>query len=190
MNRISAFFSLIRCRGCCDTVEDNHGGDVTVSDIDWDEVPLDVTWKSLTPFTPRVEWARVVKVYDADTITVAARVPTREGSAVHRFPVRLIGIDTPEIKGGTRQETLVAKHARDKLVFLHKNMVRLESGDKNDKYGRLLARVFYDDLCVNDWLVAQKLAVPYDGGTKNSPKSWVEYSGVTLDEVSGLIIDK
>ena len=42
---------------------------------------------------------------------------------------------------------------------------------KNEKYGRILADVYLDDLHINKWMIDQKFAVEYDGKTK---KIWVE----------------
>jgi endonuclease YncB( thermonuclease family) len=44
-----------------------------------------------------------------------------------------------------------------------------------EKYGRILADVYLDDLCVNDWLIKEHYAVKYDGGTKIPPESWLKY---------------
>jgi len=41
-----------------------------------------------------------------------------------------------------------------------------------EKYGRLLAEVYLNDLHINSWLVENELAVPYDGGKKQK----IEYS--------------
>ena len=35
-----------------------------------------------------------------------------------------------------------------------------------EKYGRVLAKVYVRDRCMNDWLVEQRHAVRYDGGKK------------------------
>ncbi len=35
-----------------------------------------------------------------------------------------------------------------------------------DKYGRLLAEIYIDDIHVNQWLINNNLAKPYEGGTK------------------------
>jgi endonuclease YncB( thermonuclease family) len=46
---------------------------------------------------------------------------------------------------------------------------------KTEKYGRLLADVYIDQIHLNDYLLKKRLAVVYDGGTKNCPKNWMEY---------------
>ena len=44
-----------------------------------------------------------------------------------------------------------------------------------EKYGRLLADVYFGGRHLNAWLVEQRYALPYDGGTKQVPDSWVHY---------------
>jgi endonuclease YncB( thermonuclease family) len=44
-----------------------------------------------------------------------------------------------------------------------------------DKYGRLLSRVKIGKVDIADSLISQRMAVPYDGGTKKSPSDWAEY---------------
>ena len=141
-------------------------------DNDYLNVPI--KWEDTTPFTVPISGGQVIKVYDGDTITIAAKLQTRN-SPLYRFSVRLNGIDTPEIKGQSEDEKSVAKEARDALtaMILHKN-IQLKNVT-TEKYGRILADVYLDNLHINNWLVEQRFAVTYDGGTKLSPKSWVRY---------------
>ena len=55
-------------------------------------------------------------------------------------------------------------------------MVELRNTD-TDKYGRVLAEVWFEGTNLSDWLIDQGLAVPYDGGTKQPPEDWLEYYG-------------
>jgi micrococcal nuclease len=131
-------------------------------------------WENTHEFVFPTTGGKVIKVYDADTITIASKLPY-EGSPYYRLHVRLNGIDCPEIKGKTIEEKQVAVEAREFVASLVLGkMVRLENV-KSDKYGRLLATVYVDDVCVNDLLLKQHLAVSYDGGTKHTPESWVQY---------------
>ena len=78
----------------------------------------------------------IVKVYDGDTVTMLCEIGGRQ-SAV---PVRLYGVDAPEIHNGkTEGESVVAQHVRDLLsdVFLGRFVHVQVRG--HDKYGRLLA---------------------------------------------------
>lgn len=117
-------------------------------------------------FVPNINYAKVVKVYDGDTITVACKYPVR-GNNLYRFSVRLAGIDAPEINADNcidRNEAIISRNELCKLIF--NETVRLDN-IRTEKYGRLLADVYLDDLHVNNWLLKNNYAVPYDGGSKN-----------------------
>lgn len=134
----------------------------------------ELKWDDTIPFTIPIKGGKVIKVYDGDTITIAAKLPF-ENSLLYRFSVRLNGIDTPEIKGKNDDEKEAAKNARDALskLILNKHIV-LKNVD-NEKYGRVLADVYLGDLHINDWLVRERYALRYDGGAKRVPISWLNY---------------
>ena len=130
------------------------------------------TYESSIPFVPPITYGKVIKVYDGDTITIAAKLPYSE-SPVYRVSVRLNGIDTPEIKGETQKEKDLAKQVRDSLkVKIMGKIVQLKN-TSSEKYGRLLADVYVDDICINDWMIEQGFAVKYNGGTKERPDEWI-----------------
>ena len=133
-----------------------------------------IKWEETTAFTPPISGGQVIKVYDGDSITIAGYLPMYN-SPLFRFSVRLNGIDTAEIKGKSEDEIESAKQARDALskLILHKEIILKNVA--TEKYGRVLADVYLDDLCVNDWLIKECYAVKYDGGTKKPPKSWLKY---------------
>ena len=130
-----------------------------------------INYKDTLAFIPPVKFGKVIKVYDGDTITIAARLPF-EGSPIYRFSVRLAGIDSAEIRGGTKNETEIAKVARDalyKLIF--GKVIELRNNGK-EKYGRLLADLYLGELYINQWMIDNGYAVPYDGGKKNKSVEW------------------
>ena len=127
----------------------------------------DIKWKDTVKFIFPVTGGRVIKVYDADTITIASKLPY-EASPLYRLSVRLNGIDTPEIKGKgvSDEEKEAAKSARNFVSNMVLNkFVRLEN-IQSEKYGRILAEVFIDDIHLNELLIKERYAVKYDGGTK------------------------
>ncbi len=66
------------------------------------------------------------------------------------------------------EEKKAAKEARDfvsNLVF--NKFVRLENV-QSEKYGRILADVFIDDIHLNELLIKEGHAVEYHGGTKTA----------------------
>ena len=56
----------------------------------------EVNYEDTIPFIPPITHGKVIKVYDGDTITIAALLPY-ENSKLYRFSVRINGIDCPEI---------------------------------------------------------------------------------------------
>ena len=72
-------------------------------------------------------------------------------------------------------EKHMAQKARDALserimgkdIFL-KNV-------QTEKYGRLLCEIYLDKENLNQWMINQRYALAYDGGTKVIPKSWTKY---------------
>ena len=130
-----------------------------------------VDWNNTTPFVPPIKSGYVIKVYDGDTITIAAKMPYMN-SPIYRFSVRLNGIDCPEIKGKTITEKELAINARDALAnkIMRKN-VTLQNVSL-EKYGRLLADVYCEGVHMNQWMLDKKFALPYDGGKKSRPLEW------------------
>lgn len=113
--------------------------------------------------------ARVVDVYDGDTITAVFKYR----GEYNKWPCRLDGIDTPELKTKNDKEKLAAGQARDYLrnLILDK-IVRLVCGEF-DKYGRLLVKVIDEyGQNVNELLIFQGYAKDYHGGAK------IEWEGV------------
>jgi len=53
-------------------------------------------------------------------------------------------------------------------------MVYLENLS-TEKYGRVLADVIFEGSSCSQMLLEHRLAVPYDGKTKNCPKNWATY---------------
>lgn len=139
------------------------------------EKSIEVKWKDTVPFTLPLKNGYVTKVYDGDTITIANRLPLINDDTIYRFSVRLNGIDTPEIKGKTLDEKTAAISARDALIekILHKHIIL--KNVSTEKYGRLIADIWIDNLHINQWLIDNRYALNYDGGTKTSPQSWIHY---------------
>lgn len=133
-----------------------------------------IKWEDTVEFTFPITGGQVIKVYDGDTITIATKLPFND-SPLYRLSVRFNGIDTPEIKGKSEDEKNAAKSARDALSGLILNKLVVLKNIQSEKYGRILAEVYMDELCLNEWMIQQRYAVKYDGGTKKSPSSWITY---------------
>ena len=121
--------------------------------------------------SPYVYNAEVVSVYDGDSITVLLDLGMK---ITVKASCRLFGVDTPEVRSKVAGEKEAAYKAKDRVksLVLGKNVV-VQSIQKPDKYGRLLVRIWTEEgQCVNDLLISESLAVPYDGGTKLSWANW------------------
>lgn len=131
----------------------------------------DADWDNTAPFVPPVTRGKVIKVYDGDTITIASKLPYKS-SEIYRFSVRLRGIDSPEIKSKSPVEKELAMNSKMSLsnVILGQ-MVDLKNVS-TEKYGRILADVYIDNVNISKWMLENKLAVPYDGGKKTRPPEW------------------
>ena len=139
--------------------------------------------------------ARVLDVYDGDTITVAIEYPP---GFVFRHSLRVAGIDTPEMSGDQASEAATARQAL--LALLLPELVSLPSSKAAagplrplnpinryqtrallaehpvivtaavrgaEKYGRLLASVrLGTNLDLAKQMLAGGYAVQYDGGAK------------------------
>lgn len=108
--------------------------------------------------------------YDGDTCYVSA--PVLPGK-LSKMSVRVLGIDTPEIKGKCEKEKELALIGRQTANELFRAAKTIEFKDlKWDKYGgRILSNVYLDGLLYSDILIDKGLARPYDGGAK---KGWCD----------------
>ena len=102
--------------------------------------------------------ALVTKVYDGDTITVD--IDLGFGVCLKGQKIRLLGIDTPEIRGVEREEGLRSRDVlRGKIINKWVSIKTFK--DKKGKYGRWLGEVWLDDLCMNEWLLTEGYAKPF-----------------------------
>lgn len=102
---------------------------------------------------------KVERVYDGDTITVRFQI----GFHICILEtVRLYGIDAPEMRGTNKEQGRISRD-RLRALILDKEVIVKTYKDKTGKYGRYLADVYIESpqglVCVNDWLVKEKLAV-------------------------------
>jgi micrococcal nuclease len=107
----------------------------------------------------------VTSIYDGDTF----RVTIRNWPAVvgERVPVRVLGIDAPELRGKCQQEKERARAAKQFTVAALRGAKRIELQQiERGKYFRLLARVSVDGRDLGEQLIERGLARPYDGGTR------------------------
>ena len=131
------------------------------------KIPKNLNIKELSQFYPNINKGRVIKVYDGDSITIAARIPILKNNTIYKFNIRLNRIDTPELRTSNPIEKEYAIKIRDRLSEKIMNKMVNIKVLKTDKYGRYLAEVSYKKLNINDWLINNGYAINYNGGTKN-----------------------
>jgi len=111
--------------------------------------------------------SKVISVYDGDTFRVDIdSLPPIVGKNI---PIRLNGVDTPEIRGKCQYEKDLALIARDfvrnKLANAKEiKLTKLQRG----KYFRVVADVMIDGVSLDKELLENKLAYKYTGGKKSS----------------------
>jgi len=117
------------------------------------------------PYIYRVK--QVLKVVDGDTIDADIDLGF-DISLTKR--VRLSGVDTPESRTTDLKEKELGLEVKE---WLKKNLdgkknilIKTELPDSTEKYGRILGRLYVDDVCLNDRMISEGYAWEYDGGTK------------------------
>lgn len=150
-------------------------------------------------FVPNIFCAKVVKVYDGDTITIATFLYGEE--VPYKFSVRLIHVDAPEIRTKNISEKKAALFVTERLKEKILGKLVYITNVTYEKFGRLLANVYLDnedakkdrqDNSINKWLLDNNYCVVYDGGRRKPPNDWLAYvhSGETTDYETKDYIEK
>lgn len=103
--------------------------------------------------------------YDGDTCYVTATVLPE---TLQKMSVRILGIDTPEIKGECAKEKTLAQEGKEFANKLFKAAKLIEYRDLEwDKYGgRILSNVYLDGELYSKKIIDAGLARPYFGDKK------------------------
>lgn len=118
--------------------------------------------------------AKVVDVYDGDTITVIFLLNGNKDSPF-KIKIRILGIDTPEIRTKNPEEKRAAIVVRDYVKNMLLNQIITLEIKKWDKYGgRLDGNIYVNNPYGNNFSLADHLininyAKNYDGSGK---KEW------------------
>jgi micrococcal nuclease len=123
---------------------------------------------------PWIYNAEVKKVVDGDTFDIIIDLGF---DTLRKGRVRLYGVNTPESRTSNLEEKkqgLAAKEFTEQWLAKADNWVKIETIiDKNEKYGRVLAKVWdKDGNCLNTDIVASGLAREYYGV---GDKTWTEF---------------
>lgn len=126
---------------------------------------------------PNIAWGKVVRIIDGDTVEVVAPVwPSKELSL---FKIRLDGIQCPEVSNKakvSKAEQAVGLEAKFLVQQRWLNKMVLVKPRAYEMFGRLLAKLIdEEEICINDWLISQHLAVEWDGSAKITNMDWKKY---------------
>lgn len=132
--------------------------------------PEKQTLKEATPSTCQntetsFRCVKVVEVYDGDTIFID--LPDQHPLFGRRMGVRVLGIDTPELRTSDaceKKKGLEVKAVLQK-IFNQSASVDILNVEK-DKYFRILGDVYVDGKSVAQELIKLRLAYPYSGEKK------------------------
>lgn len=155
----------------------------SVAPITLDQKLAEVKLGSNFSFAGVATVAKVVDVYDGDTITVSWY---GNHDQLIQYKVRLLGFDCPEMKPSLSSATRDAEKAaavRAKLALISKidsKLIFMECGEF-DKYGRVLATIYtwngkekVENL--NEWMIAQGHGIPYQGKKKIQYSEWASHA--------------
>lgn len=129
-----------------------------------------------------LQFARVERVYDGDTINVLTALDNRE--PYYEYSLRILGIDAPELTPPRRMlhrelHIAAAKVARDRLrVLIPDKSIICVNYKPEDKYGRLLGTIYEDEWELYDEDPNRVLAESCNLGQRLLEEGFVnEYTG-------------
>ncbi|PWI34926.1 nuclease [Vibrio albus] len=107
--------------------------------------------------------AEVLSIYDADTFRV--NIQGWVDIIGNNMPIRVNGVDAPEIRGKCPEEKAAARKAKQFTVEALRTANAIELRNmRRGKYFRILANVYVDGKELSALLINAGLARPYDGG--------------------------
>jgi endonuclease YncB( thermonuclease family) len=133
--------------------------------------------------------ARIISVYDGDTITAGILLNLNGTYSPIKINMRCLGYNAPEMKVASEKELATA--CRDYLrSLIHDKVVLLDINDEMDKYGRCLGTIYFmhggitnehleksqyrpellKATCANatDYMLTNTCCRPYDGGARDA----------------------
>lgn len=129
--------------------------------------PYAMTYDECKKFVPLRDGDKVfcTKVYDGDTVTLCWL--DNHGEKV-RIGCRIYGIDTPELRGSSDDEKMLALRAKERLSKEVLNKFVTVRNEGVEKYGRVLADLSTDDheSIMEYMLEDSEICKPYSGGKK------------------------
>ena len=161
------------CASCC--IKGNPQSKYIMNPIDLLE-RIDPKTVPKVPFQDKIIFARIEEIYDGDTVKIIVLF----GETPVKLSLRILGIDTPEIKhaeGRLPEEHAAAVKVRDYMRSLFPKSIAKICIRDWDKYGgRVLGELFLEtgESC-SEILIHGRWARPYNG---EKQKPW------TLEELT------
>ena len=127
-----------------------------------------MTQSNKDPYIYRIK--SVTKVVDGDTID--ADIDLGFDISLNKR-IRLAGIDTPESRTRNLKEKALGLESKEwmkkTLAGAKDILIKTELPDSTEKYGRIIGHLFINgqDTSLNNQMIAEGYALPYDGGTKD-----------------------
>lgn len=108
---------------------------------------------------------KLISVYDGDTFKVTIlNWPPIIGEEIN---IRISGIDAPEMNDVRDNVQQLAEEAKQFVTTQLRNAEKIELFNlRRDKYFRIIADVYLDGEYLNDLILKNNLAKPYDGTKK------------------------
>lgn len=117
------------------------------------------------PYIYRI--SSVTNVVDGDTIDVIIDLGF---DILIKKRIRLSGVDTPESRTTNITEKRLGLQVKEwlkkQLEGQKDILICTELPDSTEKYGRVLGRLYVNNICLNDRMIEEGYAWKYDGGTK------------------------
>lgn len=163
---MNTIFTCVR-KLCCyrpplsnmDHARDRGGEDIEMTTCELTKS----TFANTIPFIPQLNRGKVLKVCDGNTIIIASKNPQPD-AAVVRFTICLRGIESPKFKTVNPFEKHAAVLSRDALIHLILNKIITLQNVNIEKYGRIIADIYLDDIHVNQWMLDHHYVDKYTGG--------------------------
>jgi micrococcal nuclease len=154
---------------CITCIKNNPQSNYIMNPIEFLE-RIDPKTVPKVPFQDKIIYARIEEIYDGDTIKIIVLF----GETPVKLSLRILGIDTPEIKnaeGRLPEENKAAVKVRDYMRSLFpKNIAKICIRDWDKYGGRVLGDLFLETgENVSEILIHQGWARPYRGEKK---KPW------------------
>lgn len=106
--------------------------------------------------------AKVIECIDGDTIDVIFKFEN-----YYKFRIRMLGYNSPELKPHLNidnRDEIIKKAilAKEHITTLILNKVVHIICDDFDNFGRILATVYYNDICINEHMLQTGHGIPFN----------------------------